>query len=211
MALETLIRSSGTVRNQASLRGRSIPLTSRETTTKVAVSTANPASRKGEGSSRILSSPASMKWIGTTISVVISIIRPARSAPQRTRPMPRAANMSVATIASEHLPTGDQSRSPSIRCAPTVELTTMSRTARQRISFCQCSWRNSPATLDQEKGGGASFTLPAADGDVGPSPDLATIALPPVPTSFSAARRLRISRTHFGQVGFFGSLRTRAS
>ncbi len=73
----------------------------------------NPTSLSAEGSSTSRSSPASMKWIGTTISVVTSIICPARSAPQRMSTMPKAANMSVATIASEHFPKGDQSFSPS--------------------------------------------------------------------------------------------------
>ena len=95
-----------------------------------------------------------MKWIGTTMSVATSIIRPARSAPHLNRPAPKAANSRVATIASEHLPTGDQSKSPNSRWAPTVELTTIKSTARQRSSSCECSLRNSPAKLDHEKGGG---------------------------------------------------------
>ena len=99
-----------------------------------------------------------MKWIGTTMSVATSIIRPARSAPHLKSPAPNAANSRVATIASVHLPTGDQSKSPSSMWAPTVELTTIKSTARQRSSSCECSFRNSPAKLDHEIGGGGAAT-----------------------------------------------------
>ena len=94
-----------------------------------------------------------MKWIGTTISVATSIIRPARLAPHLKSPAPNAAKSSVATIASVHLPTGDQSRSPSSMCAPTVELTTIKRTARHSRSSCECDLRNSPAKAGHEKVG----------------------------------------------------------
>ena len=116
----------------------------------------NPSSRSGDGSSTSFSSPASIKWIGTTISVVTSIICPGRSAPQRRSPIPSAANIKVPTMASPHLPRGDQSRSPRSNCRPTVELTTISKTARQRMSFCQCSSKNSPAMLDHDKGAAQS-------------------------------------------------------
>jgi len=102
--------------------------------------------------------------IGTTIRHVASITRPARSAPHRTRPKPNPAHSPVNTKASTTLPIGDQSNGPRTRLAPTVELTTINRTASPEISFCQCSSRNSPATFDQEIFGaiGAGAGLGAA-------------------------------------------------
>ena len=74
VALKTLIKMSGTARYQASLRGKSLPPTIRERASKQAICTANPPIRQADGSSSSFSSPSTMKWIGTTISVVTSII-----------------------------------------------------------------------------------------------------------------------------------------
>ena len=153
-ALPRLIKSSDTVISQAPLGSASRPLAHRTRTTSTSAITARKTRRVEAGWKSSLSSPASMKWIGTTISVVISIIRPARPAPQRSSPVPSAASSKVPASARVHLPSGDQSRSPSRRCAPTVELTTIKRTARERISFCQCSLTNSDAKPDQERSSG---------------------------------------------------------
>ena len=60
-----------------------------------AASSKSTASREAVGALKSPDSPASMKLNGTRISVVTSIIRPARSAPQRARPRPIAANIAV--------------------------------------------------------------------------------------------------------------------
>jgi hypothetical protein len=99
--------------------------------------------------------------IGITIKVVASIIWPARSAPHFTRPTPNPAHIEENTSARITLPAGDQSKGPRTRLAPTVELTTISKTARHEISFCQCSWRNSPVTVDHEIPGSGAGTSAA--------------------------------------------------
>ena len=89
-ALPALISRSATVKNRASARGTSIPLTIRTNATSASPSMAGDDQLHRGGSISSFSSPASMKWIGTTIRVVTSIIWPARAAPHRTRIVPEA-------------------------------------------------------------------------------------------------------------------------